>query len=339
MEKGKYMNMKRIATIVAGALLVAACGGRQAEALSMKSSSGKTLEVLLAANQGQYSGAARALLDSIFKQPQGCLPQPEPRFDVVNIPVSSLRNTQMFQKHRNIVLCEVGSEQPDKVYISRDRWATPQVVVEVMAKSDTSLQRLLRRYEPNIIRAIYDAEHLRIERAFHNVRNVQLMQRVREKFGFGMTFSEDFSWATEDDGFAWIRKETKDISLGVLINVTPYKNQEQLSYERIHNRIDTIMRRHVPSPSEDGYMGTERRVAFETEKVDYKGTSYCIQTHGLWRLMETTDRMGGPFVSYSMLSPDGKDIIDLIGYVYAPRFNKRDYLMQVEGICNTLKWE
>ena len=99
------------------------------------------------------------------------------------------------------------------------------------------------------------------------------------------------------------------------------------------------MRRHVPSPSEDGYMGTERRVAFETQKVDYRGTSYCIETHGLWRLMETTDRMGGPFVSYSMLSPDGKDIIDLIGYVYAPRFNKRDYLMQVEGICNTLKWE
>jgi hypothetical protein len=49
--------------------------------------------------------------------------------------------------------------------------------------------------------------------------------------------------------------------------------------------------------------------------------------------------MGGPFVSYSMLSPDGKDIIDVVGFVYAPRFNKRDYLMQVEGICNSVRWE
>ena len=339
MEKGKHMNMKRITLWLAGALLLAACGGRTNEALTKKSSSGKTQELLLAANQGQYSAASRALLDSIFRQPQGCLPQPEPMFDVVNIPVSSLKNTQMFQMHRNIVLFEVDAGNPDKVYITRDRWATPQVVVEVMAKSDTSLQRLLRRYERHIIEAIIDAEHLRMERAFYNVRNVELMNRVKEKFGFSVVFSEDFHWAKEDDGFAWIRKETKDISLGVLINVTPYKSQEQLSTERIHNRIDTIMRRHVPSPSEDGYMGTERRVVFETKKVDYKGTSYCIETHGLWRLMETTDRMGGPFVSYSMLSPDGRDIIDLIGYVYAPRFEKRDYLMQVEGICNTVKWE
>ena len=339
MEKQTHKDMKHIALPVAAALLVAACGGRQNEALSKKSSSGKTQEVLLAANQGQYSGAAKALLDSIFKQPQGCLPQPEPRFDVVNIPVSSLKNTQMYQMHRNIVVCEVAPDNPDRVFISRDRWAEPQVVVEVMAKSDTSLQRLLRRHEPQIIDAIIDAEHLRIERAFRNVRNVDLMQRVKDKFGFQMTFSEDFRWATDDDGFAWIRKETKDISLGVLINVTPYKNQEQLSFDKIHNRLDTIMRRHVPSPSADGYMGTERRVDFETRKVDFKGSTYCIETHGLWRLMETTDRMGGPFVSYSMLSPDGRDIIDLIGYVYAPRFNKRDYLMQVEGICNSLKWQ
>lgn len=332
------MNMKRMTLMLAGALLLAACGGRQNEALTQKSSSGKTLEVLLAANQGHYSGAAKALIDSIFKQPQGCLPQPEPRFDLVCIPVSSLMNTGMFQMHRNIVLCEVGADQPDKVYISRDRWAAPQVVIEVLAKSDTSLQRLLRRYEPHIVRAIYDAEHLRIQKAFRNVRNVDLMTRVKEKFGFQMTFSEDFSWATEDDGFAWIRKETKDISLGVLINVTPYRNQDQLSPEKIHNRLDTIMRRHVPSPSEDGYMGTERRVDFETRTHDYPGSSYCIETHGLWRLVATTDRMGGPFVSYSLLSPDGKDIIDVIGYVYAPRFNKRDYLMQVEGICASLKW-
>lgn len=331
--------MKHKTLLLAGILLLAACGGPTNEALTKKSSSGKTQEMLLAANQGQYSAATRDLLDSIFKQPQGCLPQPEPRFDVVSIPVSSLKNTQMFQMHRNIVLCEIDAAHPDKVYITRDRWAAPQVVVEVLAKSDSSLQRLLRRYEPNIINAIIDAEHLRIARAFHNVRNVELMNRVKEKFGFSLTFSEDFSWAKEDDGFAWIRKETKDISLGVLINVTPYRSQEQLTAEKIHNRLDTIMRRHVPSPSEDGYMGTERRVDFETRKVDYGGSDYCIETHGLWRLMETTDRMGGPFVSYSLLSPDGKEIIDLIGFVYAPRFEKRDYLMQVEGICNTLKWQ
>lgn len=331
-------DMRKVILFLSAVVLLTACNNRQNEAIVQKSSSGKTLEVLLAADKGQMAKMTRELIDSVFLQPQGCLPQPEPRFDLVNVPVSSLRNTHMFQMHRNIVILEVKNGNPDKVYIDRDKWAAPQVVVDIAASSEASLRELLRKYEPNIVKAIYDAEHKRMVKAFYNDRNVELMNRVKEKFGFELTFGEDFMWAEEDDGFAWIRKETKDISLGVLINVTPYRSQDMMTPEKIHNRIDTIMRRHIPSPSEDGYMGTERRVPFETRKVDYEGSDYCIETHGLWRLMETTDRMGGPFVSYSMLSPDGKDIVDIIGFVYAPRFDKRDYLMQVEGICNSLKW-
>lgn len=330
--------MRRIALLFAAALLMVGCNNRQTEAIMKKSSSGKTLEVLMAADKGRFAKSTGAVIDSIFRRPQSCLPQPEARFDVVNVPVSSLRNTHMFQMHRNIIILDVKDGNPDKVYIERDKWAAPQVVVEVAASSEASLCQLLCDYEQNIVRAIYDAEHQRMQKAFYNVRNVDLMNRVREKFGFELTFSEDFMWASEDDGFAWIRKETKDISLGVLVNVTAYRNQDQLTPAKIYNRLDTIMRRHVPSPSEDGFMGTERRVDMESMKVDYEGSSYCIQTHGLWCLKETTDRMGGPFVCYSMLSPDGKDIVDVIGFVYAPRFEKRDYLMQVEGICATLKW-
>lgn len=331
-------NMKKILFVLSMVALFAACNNRQNEAILKKSSSGKTLEVLVAADKGHMMKMTRDLIDSVFLQPQGCLPQPEPRFDMVNVPVSSLRNTHMFQMHRNIIILEVKDGNPDKVYINRDKWAAPQVVVDIAASSEASLRDLLRKYEPNIVKAIYDAEHKRMAKAFYNSRNVDLMNRVKEKFGFELTFSEDFMWAEEDEGFAWIRKETKDISLGVLVNVTPYRSQDQLMPEKIYNRFDTIMRRHVPSPSEDGYMGTERRVDFETRKVDFEGCDYCIETHGLWRLIETTDRMGGPFVAYSMLSPDGKNIVELIGFVYAPRFDKRDYLMQVEGICNSLKW-
>lgn len=329
--------MKKFIIIIAAAVLFVACGGRQNEALKKKSSSGKTLEVLLVANKGQYYGMTRDLIDSIFRQPQDCLPQPEPRFDVVNIPVSSLHNAQMFRMHRNIILCELKADNPDKVYIERDKWASPQVVVGIEAKSEASLRDLLRKYEHRIVEAIYEAEHQRIINAFYNIRNVELMNRIKEKFGFELTVSEDFMWASEDDGFAWIRKETKDFSLGVLVNVSPYRNEDQFTPEKIYNRLDTIMRRHVPGPAEGSYMCTERRVEPVTRKVDYEGSDYCIETHGLWRLQG--DFMGGPYVNYSMLSPDGKNIIDLVGFVYCPRFNKRDYLMQVEGICNSLKWK
>ena len=322
--------------MLAAGLLFTACHSRENEAIMKKSSSGKTCEVIVVANKSVYYGATKDLLDSILLEPQSCLPQPEPRFDVVNIPVSSLNNNQMFRMHRNIVLCDVDPGNPDKVYISHDKWASPQTMVDIAASSDSALRSLLRRYEGAIKREIYRDEHQRMINAFYNDRNVKLMQRVKEKFGFEMTFSEEFRWAKEDADFAWIRKETKDFSLGVLIHTMPYRNESQFEPEKIDNRLDTLMRRQVPGPAEDSYMGTERRVEIEHTKVDYEGSSYCIETRGLWRVFG--DFMGGPFVTYTVLSPDGTQIVEVTGYVYCPRFNKRDYLMQVEGICNSIRW-
>lgn len=330
--------MKRIVMVaVAATMLLTSCHSRENEALMKKSSSGKTCEVLLAANKSVYYGETKALIDSIFREPQLGLPQDEPRFDLVNVPVSSLHNTQMFQMHRNIVLCDVAADNPDKVYIGHDKWATPQVMVDIAARSDSSLRELLRRYQPAIMEAIYNAEHQRIINAFYNIRNVELMQRVKEKFGFNMTFSEDFRWASEDADFAWIRKETKDFSLGVLVHTMPYRSEELFLPEKIDNRLDTLMRRQVPGPAEGSYMGTERRVELIHRKVNYEGSSYCIETRGLWRLFG--DFMGGPFVTYTLLSPDGTQVVEVTGFVYCPRFDKRDYLMQVDGICNSIRWD
>ena len=192
--------MKRIALFFAAALLMVACNNRQNDAILKKSSSGKTLEVLVAADKGRLSKTTRDVIDSVLRQPQGCLPQPEARFDVVSVPVSSLRNTHMFQMHRNIIILEVKDGNPDKVYIDRDKWAEPQVVVDIAASSEESLRDLLCKYEPNIVQAIYDAEHKRMQKAFYNVRNVDLMNRVKEKFGFELTFSEDFMWASVFSG-------------------------------------------------------------------------------------------------------------------------------------------
>ena len=49
--------------------------------------------------------------------------------------------------------------------------------------------------------------------------------------------------------------------------------------------------------------------------------------------------MGGPFVSHSFYSRDGKDIIVLEAFVFAPRYDKRQYLRQVESLLYSFEWE
>ena len=48
--------------------------------------------------------------------------------------------------------------------------------------------------------------------------------------------------------------------------------------------------------------------------------------------------MGGPFVSHSFYSPDGEDIIVAEAFVYAPRYDKRQYLRQVESLLYSWEW-
>ena len=329
--------MKRILILMfSAAMLLTACHSRENEAIVKKSSSGKTQEMILAADRGLYTGATKELIDSIFRAPQEGLPQAEPRFSVVSIPVSSLENTQMFQMHRNIVLCDIKEGNPDKLYIHHDKWAEPQVVIDIAATSEASLCNLLRRYSDRIITELYATEYRRMANVFYRDRNVDLMKRVEKKFGFTLNVPQEFMMAKDDDGFAWLMKRTKDFDLNVLVHTEPYRDQNQFDAAKILNRLDTTMRRNVPGPAEGSYMGTERRIDIQNRVVDFEGVKYAVECRGLWRLFG--DFMGGPFVSYTLLSPDGTQIVELIGFVYCPRFDKRDYLMQVDGICRSIKW-
>ena len=123
------------------------------------------------------SSSGRALLLSL-SPPQEGLPQSEPRFSVVNVPVSSLYNTQMFKMHRNIIICDVKAGTPDEFYIHPDQWAEPQAVIDIAASSEASLCEMLRKHAGRIVEEIYKDEYRRMDRVFYKDRNVELMKRV-----------------------------------------------------------------------------------------------------------------------------------------------------------------
>jgi len=43
--------------------------------------------------------------------------------------------------------------------------------------------------------------------------------------------------------------------------------------------------------------------------------------------------MGGPFVHYAFVDKTGKQLICVDGYVFAPKFDKREFLRELEAIA------
>lgn len=333
--------MKRILIFLSCLLMVAACGRQTAES-QKKGSSGKTLEVLLVADKNIYNGDTKELIDSLFRRPQLGMMQVEPIFDVVNIPVSSYKNSEMFRVHRNVILCDVNPENPNKVYKHVDQFAAPQIVYDFVVKDRATLNEFIEKYQQRIIDDIYETEHRRMYKVFKSNENTDIRVALKKQIGIELTAPTEFVTANPNNptpDFAWIRKETKDFGIGVLIHTTPYQNQNQFTQDNILDTLDTLMRHHVPCSVADSYMGTERRLDSYTKTVTIGASPYAVETRGCWRAFG--DFMGGPYVNYTLLSPDKKQVITLTGYVYYPsdrikNMSKRDLLMQVEGICHSV---
>ena len=331
--------MKNILIPILCLIIFCACSGQQeSNRPTKKGSSGKTLEVLLIADETVYNGNTKKLIDSLFNRPQEGLNSPEPIFDVVNIPTSSFKNTAMFQVHRNVIMLDINSENPNKVYLHHDKWSAPQIVFDFAANSRENLDTLFQKYYPRMLQEIYRAEHRRIIKAFNGTAGYEVMEKIKKQFGFELTVSGEFELAKLSNPtpeMGWVRKETKDFGIGVLIHTQPYENENMFEKENILNQTDTIMK-HVGGPADGSYMGTERRIDAVFSISDMQQSSYCIEARGLWRLFG--DFMGGPYISYTMLTPNKKEVVTLIAYVYSPRFEKRDYLMQVESICHSINF-
>ena len=86
----------------------------------------------------------------------------------------------------------------------------------------------------------------------------------------------------------------------------------------------------VEGPVEKSHMATYS----EYEPVMTEQATASIQfteLRGLWNM--TGAFMGGPFVHYTFVDSSGKYVLDVDGYVFAPKFDKRTFLMEVEAIA------
>lgn len=337
--------MKRIVIIMVAAFTIAtlftSCGGKVMT--GKPGSSGKTLELLLVTKNSIYSGTTQQAIDTIFRTPQDGLNQPESRFDVVKISPNDFDGNTMFQAHRNILILDVDPQGINKVYLENDKWSTPQVVIRIAANSREALDSMLMTHSERLLKELYKQEYRRMDKIFSQTPGIKIINKIKEKYGFHLSIPEEFALAKmkEETDFTWVLKQTKDFDLHLYLYKRPAKDESDFEEAVILDHLDTILRRYVPGPSEGSFPGVERRDFFYTRDV-MLGDVKAVETRGLWRTYN--DFMGGPFICFTFLSPDKSTVYTMMACVYSPSQRnklsmKRDLLMQLDGICHSLKFE
>ena len=293
---------------------------------------GKAGELLIVVDKHKWESSVGDSLKSTFKQEVQVLPQKEPMFTVVNIPNSAF--SKLFQTHRNIVRVSISpNNKKPSITMKRHVWARPQLYFEIKVPNDSVFFAIFEKNKQGMIDTLLKDERARYLQSFRKFEN-QEITRVLKKRAVTMRFPKGYDLDVHKDAFMWISHETPMISQGVIISFINYTDTAQLQKENLIHQIDSVLRKNVPGALDGSYMTIEKRIDILSQKM-ILNKSYTIKLKGLWRT--EGDFMGGPFVALASVDSKRNRIVISFAYVYAPKYNKRNYIRQVETILYSLK--
>lgn len=328
----KTANSLKIAGLCALSALLAACGsGTQ----FMPGVNGKAGEVIVVMDKVDWEGACGATLRSVLQDECKFLPQPEPLFTLINIPEAAF--SSIFQSHRNILIFAKASDLPKtQMTVQHDVWAAPQLVITFSGRNSDSLALCLKE---NIQTAATHLEQAERDRVVQNARKYEelgVRRQVNAVFGGSVYFPKGYTVRKTTENFMWIEYGTTYTTQGFLVYTYPYSGPEDLTAERLVAIRNEVLQKEVPGPTQGSYMTTNTTLMPQMTWLQYKGRQF-MELRGLWDVKN--DFMAGPFVSHVFLDRENAHLMFWDAFVYAPKFEKRQYLRQVESILYSFEWE
>lgn len=291
---------------------------------------GKAGELVVVMPEKSWKGAAG---DSVFNALSAHiygLPQAEPLFNVVHI--KSAAFTKIFQTHRNLIIVNIGEEHSKKIELKTDVWAKPQVVIDLWAPDDKTFVELFEANREQIIGHVLKKERERIQRSYDAQLNPDVVTPIKEQWGLGLSIPKGYNMARKEDDFMWVRYETKDVTQSILIYSEPYTSDSTFTVSGMVDVMDKYAKKYVPGPDPGTYMTTfvEYPPMLKNSSIS---DQYASKLVGLWNVEGAL--MGGPYLVYAFLNPEGNRVFYLHGFVFAPGKNKRNYVRQVDAILRS----
>lgn len=308
--------------------------------------SGSSSEVNLPPSTGKSGELVVIVEDDIWNSPIGDnlfnlmtvnsygLPQPEPIFDLVQIPKQSF--SSIFETHRNVLFLKYGEKSG--ISIKKNIWAKDQLVIELVGSSELELSNFVEEYAPEITRKFEDEDIIRIQSELESVHNTILENKLEEEHGFSLHVPKDYSLDDSGTGnnFYFLRKDTPQMTQCLWIHVQDYSDVNAFNPETIKKLRNKIGKEHIEGPVANSYMGTEDGMPLGMETIEIDG-NYAVEARGLWKM--EGDFMGGPFLTYTILNKNKNKLITVEGFMFAPKYKKRNYMQQTEAILKTISFQ
>ena len=296
---------------------------------------GNSGDLLVVIDSTYYNHQAGEAIKKIFSQEQVGLPQREPLFSLIQVPHRSF--ARIFQTTRNIIMVNIKPESKIKLTVRKEVWSSSQMVVTITAPSDEIAAQTITKNAEVLLDYFNDKELARLHAKFKINQHSKNAQHLNEKFKLSLSLDELYIVAEETEDFIWMRKEKSvgghPVSQGIIIYTYPYVSDSTFDVSKLVEKRDYYTKKYVAGGNENSYMTSYLEYVPAQKEISLNGV-YVNELRGLWHMQGGF--MGGPFINYTLVDEQRNRVICIDGYVYAPKFDKREFLREQEALIKTV---
>jgi len=341
-ESTGLMRLQYSFILFFSALLLISCGD-DAGKIALQRFSGAPADVVLVIDDAYWNGASGDMLKEAFSQPYPMLPQYEPRFNLHSFPKHKF--SQMLRLNRTVIVADIEDNERNletRASQQDNKWAKGQTVYTIHARTEADFISEFNKVGYKIIQDISAKDRDRIEGYIRSVESGVIRADLKKELALELTLHKDFTTAKSGKDFMWLRRERvdylsgipHDVLMGVIVYTYPYTSDSLFGRKSMLAHRDSIVGNTIRS-SNNTPMVTEPRLPAELDTSDFHG-HFSVLMRGLWKFNDPI--MGGPFVSLSVVDEKKGRMITVDGYVFAPKFDKRNYIMELEAILYSLSF-
>ncbi len=331
--------------------------------------SGPEGQVTVVMDSTRWNGSVGEAVRANIAPYLGTLPAPERAFDLKQISLTSEQVFENVKTQKNVVFIaplsdstreasfmrtrlspeaeEAVREGQTAVVAKPDLWRRQQRVFFVTASSPQGIIGALQNEGTRIRDSFHDITLVRMQdEMFEKERQRALEDTLMQRHGFAVNVQHDYRIAvdttTADRGFVWLRRILSDTRRGLFVYYEENADPSQLAPEWMYATRDSLTKRYLRG-NVGGFVKIDYRRPLNTRNRDFLDR-YAFTTRGLWYMVgENEDGElfqyggGGPFVNYAFYDQNQDRIYMIDGMVFAPGYDKRSFLRQMEVIAQTFR--
>ncbi len=353
------LKMQKFFGLLLGGWMAFSCTDtRQKDKSLLPGSIGAPAEMLVILDSGQWFGSVGDSIVSTLSPNISKLLEPEYLFTLRYIKPDAFMG--ILQRHNNLLIVTTWQTQSphseklrsffpkidepkreNKIIYETDLFAKGQTAALVFAQDSTTAAQLVGNEKEKLQNFFLKKEAQRMnERLYGKVKpNNEAMAQLKANHGFSLKVPFNYKIEKDTIGFVWLRYASGINDQDILISYKPYTSEKQFNTDSLTAWRDSVYRRHIyvnRIQDPNSYLVTEAKVPLEVETQNFLGF-YGKKMRGLWR-SNTFALGGGPFTAVAFVSPDGKSMFVIEGFVYAPGSPKREIIRELEAIMATMEF-